>query len=113
MATLFSAVARQARISPTKVRPTADLIRGKSVKDALITLEFDRRRASDVVRKVLLSAVANAGHRGGHDQHKLKVARIWVDKGLTLKRHIACSRGRATPILRRCCHIHVEVEPVV
>jgi large subunit ribosomal protein L22 len=105
----FRAVQRNARISPSKVRPSVDLIRGKRVEDALHLLGFELRRGSAMLRKVLQSAVANATSRGGLDPLDLRVTRATVDEGLTFSRWHARARGRVGEIIRRNSHITVEV----
>ncbi|MHC5067082.1 MAG: 50S ribosomal protein L22 [Planctomycetota bacterium] len=109
MAISYRAIQRNARISPRKVRLSADLIRGKGVADALTALEFDNRRGSYMLRKVLQSAVANAQSRGGHDPLDLRVVESSVDEGFTIKRYRVCGRGRMHGIKKRCSHISVVV----
>lgn len=111
MSTSFRAVHRNARISPRKARLSADLIRGKRVEDAINALEFDNRRSSTFVRKVLQSAVANAQDRSGADPMDLRVVDSRVDEGLVIKRWQVCGRGRVHPIQKRSCHIHIAVAP--
>ena len=86
-----------------------DLVRGRRVEDALNILEFDNRRASVFVRKVLQSAVANAQERGGVDPMDLKVVESKVDEGMVIKRWRPASRGRVAPLKRRNSHITVVV----
>ncbi|MDA3959568.1 MAG: 50S ribosomal protein L22 [Planctomycetota bacterium] len=109
MAIEYRATQRNARISPTKVRLSADLIRGKRVEEALNNLEFDTRRGSFMLRKVLQSAVASAQSRGGVDPLDLRVTQCFVDEGFTLKRWKPCGRGRIHGIKKRCSHINVVV----
>ena len=106
----YTAIQRNARISPRKVRLSADLIRGKRVEDALNILEFDQRRGSHFLRKVLQSAVANASSVGGVDPLDLTVSECFVNEGWTIKRFRPVARGSAHAIKRRCSHIHVAVE---
>lgn len=106
----YQAVARHARISPTKVRLSAALIRGKRVEDALNMLRFQPRRGSVMVRKVLESAVANAASLGGIDPMDLIVVDARVDKGLSIKRFRPASKGRAAARVKKCAHITVAVE---
>ncbi len=101
----FRAVHRFARISPTKVRPTIDLIRGKAVEEALEVLQFTPTRAAGFVRKVLQSAVANAGLDA--DPEELYVARAQVDSGPTRRGILPRARGRADRIRHRTSHITV------
>ncbi|MFV8835816.1 50S ribosomal protein L22 [Aquisalimonas sp. APHAB1-3] len=100
---------RYALISPQKVRLVADQIRGQSVGSALQTLEFSPKKASGIVRKVLLSAIANAEHNDGADIDELRVSSIMVDEGPMYKRIQARAKGRANRILKRTSHITVKV----
>ena len=97
------------RISPQKCRLIADQIRGMSVERALQVLTFSPKKASDIVKKVLESAIANAEHNEGADIDELKVSRVFVDQGPTLKRWRARAKGRANQILKRTSHITVMV----
>lgn len=103
------AVARHVRISPRKVRPVVDLIRGKRVDQALSILRFTPRRAAEVVSKVIRSAVANAEHNLDLPRDNLYVAAAFVDQGPTLKRFHPRQRGQAFPILKRSSHVTVIV----
>lgn len=109
----FRALQRNARISPTKVRPSAALIRGKRVEDALNLLRFQPRRGSVVVRKVLESAVANAASVGGMDPMDLTVVDARVDAGFTIRRFRCAARGRAAARNKQCSHVVVAVAKVI
>ena len=98
-----------ARISPQKARLVADLIRGKSVDQALEILTFSNKKAADLVKKVLESAIANAEHNEGADIDDLNVAKIFVDEGPIMKRIMPRAKGRADRILKRSSHITVVV----
>ena len=100
---------RYARISPQKCRLVADLVRGKSVGNAIATLKFLPKKGAELVRKVLESAVANAEHNHGADIDELKVALIHVDTAPVLKRFAARAKGRGTRIVKRSSHITVAV----
>ena len=105
----FTNVYRGARISPTKVRPVLDMIRGLPIDEALIALGTSKRRGAVMVRKALDAAVANA------DQAEADVRALWVvdaraDSGRTIKRFQPKDRGRVHPILKRTSHITVAVE---
>ncbi|HMU86112.1 MAG TPA: 50S ribosomal protein L22 [Agitococcus sp.] len=100
---------RGAPISAQKARLVADLVRGKPVEQALNTLEFSTKKAAHFVKKVLESAIANAEHNYGADVDELKVATIFVDEGITLKRIMPRAKGRADRISKRTCHITVKV----
>ena len=104
-----SAKHRHARISPQKCRLVADQVRGMPVEKALTLLTFSNKKAAHIVKKVLLSAVANAEHNEGADIDELKVATIMVDEGTTMKRGRARAKGRGTRILKRNSHITVTV----
>lgn len=101
----FRAVHRFARISPTKVRPTINLIRGKPVEEALEVLQFTPTRAAAFIRKVLKSAVANAALEAEPDE--LYVAEARVDCGPTRRWILPRARGRADRIRHRTSHITV------
>ncbi|NRF15834.1 50S ribosomal protein L22 [Vibrio coralliilyticus] len=98
-----------ARISPQKARLVADQIRGKSVDQALEILTFSNKKAADLVKKVLESAIANAEHNEGADIDDLSVAKIFVDEGPVMKRIMPRAKGRADRILKRSSHITVVV----
>jgi len=100
---------RFARISPQKCRLVADQIRGLRVDAALKTLTFSNKKASGMVKKVLESAIANAEHNEGADVDELKVSRVLVDEGPTMKRWRARAKGRANRILKRTSHITIMV----
>ena len=98
-----------ARISPQKARLVADLIRGKSVDQALEILTFSNKKAAALIKKVLESAIANAEHNEGADIDDLNVAKIFVDEGPVMKRIMPRAKGRADRILKRSSHITVVV----
>jgi len=98
-----------ARISPQKARLVADQIRGKSVDQALESLTFSNKKAAELVKKVLESAIANAEHNAGADIDDLSVAKIFVDEGPIMKRIMPRAKGRADRTLKRSSHITVVV----
>lgn len=104
-----SATLRFARISPQKCRLIVDQIRGMPVEQALQALTFSPKKGSQLVRKILESAIANAEHNEGADIDELKVSTAYVDEGPTLKRLRARAKGRANRILKRTSHITVTV----
>lgn len=101
---------RQIRISPRKVRIVIDLVRGKSVDEALTLLKFIPKRASEPIAKVIKSAAANAEHNFNLNKDNLVVAQAFVDQGPTMKRFHPRQRGQAFPILKRSSHITVTVK---
>jgi large subunit ribosomal protein L22 len=103
------ALLRGARISPQKARLVADQVRGLPVGRALNLLKFSDKKAAQVIYKVLWSATSNAENNDGADVDELKVARIFVDEGTTMKRFHARAKGRGARILKRTSHITVVV----
>lgn len=100
---------RYARISPQKCRLVADQVRGLPVEKAIQLLTFSRKKAAQIVKKVLDSAIANAEHNEGADVDELKVSRICVDEGPQLKRMHARAKGRGNRIVKRTSHITVAL----
>lgn len=97
------------RISPRKVRIVVDLIRGKDVGEALAILRNTPKRASKVVEKTLLSAMANAENNHDMNVDQLYVSTVFVDAGPTLKRIHPRSRGQAFSIFKRTSKLTVKV----
>ena len=104
------AVAKFVRISPYKVRVVLDNIRGKSVKDAVAILTNTSKAGAEPIKKVVLSAAANAEHNLGMNRDDLKVAVCYADQGPTLKRMRPMAHGRAFRILKRTSHITVILD---
>jgi large subunit ribosomal protein L22 len=103
------AIARYVRISPQKVRKIVGAVKGKHVESGLNALRFMPQKATDIVEKVLRSAIANAENNNDLDIDSLIIKNIIVDPGPTLKRFRARARGRGTRILKRSSHITVIV----
>ncbi|HTX95817.1 MAG TPA: 50S ribosomal protein L22 [Mycobacterium sp.] len=104
------AKARFVRVSPTKARRVIDLVRGRSVADALDILRWAPQAASEPVAKVIASAAANAQNNNGLDPATLVVATVYADEGPTAKRIRPRAQGRAFRIRKRTSHITVVVE---
>jgi large subunit ribosomal protein L22 len=98
-----------ARISAQKALLVADHILGKKVGEALNLLAFSSKKAAEIIKKVLESAVANAEHNEGADVDDLKVSTVFVNEGRSLKRIMPRAKGRADRIVKRSCHITVKV----
>ena len=98
-----------AKISAQKARLVADQIRGKKVGEAVDILSFSTKKGAHLMKKLLESAIANAEHNEGADVDGLKVSKIHVDEGLTMKRIRPRAKGRADRILKRTCHITLAV----
>lgn len=103
------AVARYVRVSASKARELLNLVRGESYGRAAEILAFSERSVSDVVGKLLESAVANAENNDGIPAEELFISTCYADEGPTLKRWRPRARGRATRILKRTCHITIIV----
>lgn len=103
---------RHIRISPYKVRSVIDVVRGKSVNEALALLDAIPNASAVVVSKLIQSATANAEHNHGLSRIDLVVAEIFADGGPHLKRFNAGAKGRANPILKRTSHITVKLDTV-
>ena len=98
-----------ARSSAQKTRLVADQVRGLSVDKALNVLTYSPKKAAELVKKVLLSAIANAEHNEGADIDTLKVKTIFIDEGPSMKRIKPRAKGRADRIVKRTIHITVVV----
>lgn len=103
------AVAKYVRMSPIKLKPIADLVRGKDLKEALTILKFTPGKGSVLVEKVVQSAAANAENNHDMNVDKLYVAEVYAHQGPTMKRWRAGSQGRASIILKRSSHIGVTL----
>ena len=103
------AILRGVRLSAQKGRLVADQIRGLPVDRALDVLSYSPKKGAVIIKKVLLSAIANAEHNDGADVDELKVKSIYLDKAESLRRFTARAKGRGNTILKQTCHIHVVV----
>jgi len=100
---------RQARASAQKIRLVANLVRKQTVQKALYILDYSSKKAAFLVKKVLKSAIANAEHNHGADIDNLKIKKIFVNEGPTMKRMMPRAKGRADRILKRTSHITIVV----
>ncbi len=111
---LYKATAKYLMVSPTKVRPVADLVRGKRYEDAQGILLALPQKGAKLILKVLESAGANAMNRNSKlDESQLVVSTIYVDGGPMSKRVWPRSHGKRDILLKRTSHITVEVAEVV
>jgi large subunit ribosomal protein L22 len=106
------ATARYIPMSPRKVRLVLDLVRGRSVEEALATLRFATQSAARPVSKVIESAAANAEENYGLMRDEIFVAEANADGGPILKRGRFGGRGRYKPQLKRTCHISVALREI-
>jgi large subunit ribosomal protein L22 len=104
------AVAKYVRMSPIKLKPVADLVRGKDLTEALTILKFTPGKGSVLVEKVVKSAAANAENNHEMNVDKLYVAEVYAHQGPTMKRWRAGAQGRAFIILKRSSHIGVTLK---
>lgn len=101
---------RYARISATKVRPFADLIRGQAASQGLESLRYQPNRGARFLEKVLRSAMANAEDKGARNVDNLRIVEARVDGGPMFKRIQPRARGMAFLIRKRTAHIHVAID---
>lgn len=104
-----NAILRGVRLSSQKGRLLADLVRGKSVDQALSMLAFSPQKGALIIKKVIESAIANAEHNSGMDIDTLRITKIHVEKGIVLKRFTARAKGRGNRISKPTCHIFVTI----
>lgn len=104
------ATAKYVRMSPSKLKPVTDLVRGKDVDEALTILKFTSGKGAELVEKVVRSAAANAENNFDLDRGNLYVAEISANQGPTMKRFRAGAQGRASMILKRSSHITVTLK---
>ena len=106
----IKATTTQARISPRKVRLVADSVRDLSLVEALAALRVIRQRGARVLEKTLQSAVANATNNAKLEQGNLKIDRIIVNEGPSLKRYHASTRGRIHPYKKRSTNVQIVLK---
>ena len=104
------AIAKYVRTSPRKAGKICDLVRGKSVDEAMAILKFLPNNSADIISKVVKSAAANAENNFNMDPKKLYISKVWANQGPTLKRFRPRAQGRATAIRKRTSHIEVFVQ---
>ena len=103
------AIAKYVRMSPIKLKPVTDLVRGKDLNEALTILKITPGKGAELVEKVVKSAAANAENNMDLDPDDLYVAEIYAHQGPTMKRWRAGAQGRASMILKRSSHIGVTL----
>ena len=104
------AIAKYVKMSPSKLKPVCDLVRGKNLNEALTILKFTPGKGSEIVEKVVKSAAANAENNHEMNPDALYVAEISANKGPTMKRFQPGSQGRASIILKRTSHVGVTLK---
>ncbi len=104
------AIAKYVRMSPSKLKPVVDLVRGKDLQEALTILKFTPGKGAELVEKVVQSAAANAENNFQMNPDELYVAEVYANQGPTMKRYRAGAQGRASMILKRTSHIGVTLK---
>ena len=104
------ATLKYARISSRKVKIVADLIRGKNVDEALAIVKYVPKASSEIIEKLLKSAIANAENKHHMAHEKLYVAEIYANQGPTLKRIRPAAKGSAVRIRKRTSHITIVLK---
>ena len=104
------AIAKYVRMSPSKLKPVTDLVRGKDLNEALTILKFTPGKGAELVEKVVQSAAANAENNFDMNPDELYVAEVYANQGPTMKRFRAGAQGRASMILKRTSHIGVTLK---
>ncbi len=104
------AIAKYVRVSPRKMRFICDMVRGRSVDEALSILKFTPNKGAKILEKVVKSAAANAENNFDMNKDNLFVSEVYSNQGPTLKRWRPRSKGRAFKILKRTSHIGVVVK---
>src|SRR5687767_4288939 len=105
----YRAIHRYADMSPRKIRPFAQLIRGRAADEALELLRFLPNKSARLLEQVLKSALGNAEDRGASNIEDLVISESCVDGGPIMKRIMPRARGTAYPIKRRYAHIRVTL----
>ena len=101
------AILKYARISARKVKIVADLIKGKDVNEALAIVKFTPKASSEIIEKLLKSAIANAENNHNMNSQNLYIAEIYANQGPTLKRIRPAAKGSAVRIRKRTSHITI------
>ena len=105
-----SAKLSYARVSVQKACFVLDAIRGKDANTALAIVTYNPRYASELIAKLLKSAIANAENNNGMDVNNLYVAECYANKGPTMKRIHPRAQGRAYRIEKRTSHISIVLD---
>lgn len=106
---IVSATSKYIRISPTKINVILELVRGKSYKEALVTLKCLPQKAGVIVWQTLYSAVSNAANNFGLEKENLIILRAYVNQGPILKRMQPRAKGRAFKIQKKISHLTICV----
>lgn len=105
-----SAFTKNIQLSPRKVKDIADLVRRQTPSQAIKTLKFVQKKGAKPISEILVSALANAKHNFGLSSEVLRIKKLEVLKGPSMKRYRFAAHGRIKPILKRLTHIRVVLE---
>ena len=103
---------KYARISARKVKIVADLVRGKNVDEALAIMKFTPKASTEILEKLLKSAIANAENNHGMRHEKLYISEFYANQGPTLKRIRPAAKGSAVRIRKRTSHITIVLREI-
>ena len=103
------AIARTVGVTPRKARLVVDLVRGKTVVEALEILSILNKSAVTPVTKVIKSAVANATNNFNMDENSLYIKEAYVDDAIRMRRYLPRAKGSASGLVKRTCHITIVV----
>jgi large subunit ribosomal protein L22 len=106
----MKAYGKNIRISPKKLRVVAEIIRNKSVEEALSFLKFAPKKGAGILYKIVFSAVSNAENNNSQKASNLYISSLIINKGIVYKRSNPVSRGRAHKILKRTSNIALELQ---
>ncbi len=107
------AITRNARMSAAKGRPLARACQGLKAADALKVVEYSPKKAAEILRTTLLSAIANAKNNNGVAEPGSMIVKLSVfDESIRMRRYWPTARGSAHPIARRMCHCKVVLTDV-
>lgn len=107
-----TATLKFARISARKVKIVADLIRGKNVDEALAIVKLTPKASSEIIEKLLKSAIANAENNHGMNRGNLVISEIYANQGPTMKRVRPAAKGAAVRVRKRTSHITIKVREI-
>lgn len=107
------AILNNGKISPRKISLMVDEIRNKTVVEAIKILSFSKKKAADMLLKLLKSATSNAVNNNNYDKNKVEkliIPQIWVGKGMVLKRTEPRARGSGNRLLKRYSNVYMYLK---
>ena len=107
---IICASAKNIRMSGQKIVPVLNVIRNMHVEKAVDVLTFSGKKSAFLIMKLLKSVISNAEHNNGIDIDNLFIYRTYVTNGSSLKRFKVRAKGRSDRMLKRSCHIYIELK---